>query len=430
MILKKCFLINLLAVLAVSAVGVGAADVILKGTCQSATEIKFFKQNLGSSDVVKSITIPSNQTCNKTSITDMQLLSSSFYYIPALLFTTFPNLQSLNIESSNLREIRPNTFQNAKKLTTLRLFNNGIRNLNASSFVGATSLQSLTIFETNVTVNPNTFKGLSALNYVFLTGGYMLTVNQTLFADNSKLKCLQLQSCSFKSIDLRSLTNLEELYLFYNELTSLDKNLLQNNSKLTSFYFYGNGDLCALDDGFFKNNPNMRAIGLIDNPLENITDALLANTPLLQHLILRNNQIKSLSSTVFQKLPNLQFLDLSENLLTSLPKDIFSNNTGLTSIWLYNNQLNAIYQTTISNLKNLNQLLLRNNVCINADFLSPLNATAVVQALAKCDVNANNCTDNNSFIKEQLKTAATKLALMANALADVSSILNSITSKL
>jgi Leucine-rich repeat (LRR) protein len=420
-------------VLAVGAVGVGAADVILKGTCTYPGMIKFFNQTVGASDVVRDITIPFNQTCTKKSTTVIEIHDSTFYYIPALLFTTFPNLQTLNIFGSKLQEIRPNTFQNAKNLTNLWLHYNGLTNLNASSFVGASALQEIWIFEPNWTINPNIFKGLPALNAVQLMGANMITVNQTLFADNPKLKRLYLERCSIKSIDLRSLTNLVLLSLGYIGLFSLNKNLLQNNSKLTSFYLYGNGDLCALDDGFFKNNPNLVNIKLYDNQLENIPNALLANTPSLQQLSLGRNKIKSLSSTAFQKFSNLQWLDLSHNLLTSLPKDIFSNNTGLQYIYLNDNKLNAIYQTTFTNLKKMNHLLLKNNVCIDAEFYDsnkPLNSTAVMQALTKCDANANNCANGNSFIKEQLKTVATKLALMANALADVSSIVNSITNNL
>jgi hypothetical protein len=233
MILKKCFLINLLVVFTVSAVSVGAADVNLNGTCLSATQLQFYNQTVGAGDVVRDITVPSNQTCNKTSIIDIKFSGSSFYYIPALLFTTFPNLQYLALSKSKLQEIRPNTFQNAKKLTKLWLLNNGIRNLNASSFVGATALQEIFIIQNNVTINSNAFKGLPALNYVNLYYASMLMIDQTLFADSPKLKNLQLQDCSIKSIDLRSLANLELLYLYFNGLSSLDKNLLQNNSKLT-----------------------------------------------------------------------------------------------------------------------------------------------------------------------------------------------------
>jgi Leucine-rich repeat (LRR) protein len=423
MILKKCFLINLLAVLAVSAVCVGAADVTLIGTCNSPTQLLFNYQTVGASDNVRDITISSNQqSCNASSVTEIWFQTSSFYYIPALLFTTFPNAQILNILKVNLREIRPNTFQNATKLTKLWFSSNGFTNLNASSFAGATALQELRVSEYNFTVNPNTFKGLPALKYVEFYG-VMLTIDQTLFADSSKLKTLVLQLCSIKSIDLRSLTSLEELNLSHNGLSSLNKNLLQNNSKLTAIDF-SNNQLSALDDGFFKNNPNLLSIYLYYNQLENITDALFANTPLLQTLHLSGNKIKSLSSTVFQKLPNLRALYLSYNLLTSLPKNLFSNNTGLRALILDSNKLNAIYQNTFSNLKSLEFLYLKNNTCINVDFAPPINSSAVMKALAKCDANANTCpTNNNSFLKEQLKTAATMLA-------NVASILVSITSKL
>jgi hypothetical protein len=145
-------------------------------------------------------------------------------------------------------------------------------------------------------------------------------------------------------------------------------------------------------------------------------------------LKLQNNKIKSLSSTAFLNLPQLGDLDLSNNLLTSLPKDIFSGFRGWFTIWLHNNKLNAIFKTTISNLKTLSQITLKNNTCIDINIFSfsdfVKNSAAFDNAFAKCDANANNnCSNSNSDLKKQLKTAA---IMLANA----SSILSSITSKL
>jgi hypothetical protein len=92
-----------------------------------------------------------------------------------------------------------------------------------------------------------------------------------------------------------------------------------------------------------------------------------------------------------------------------------------------------MYQNTFNTLKILHYLHLKNNTCINADFEnsdSPINSTAVEQALAKCDENANTCADSNSALKEQLKTVATMLASIANTMANASSILTSITNNL
>jgi Leucine-rich repeat (LRR) protein len=452
MLLKKCFLIKLLAVMAVSAVGVGAAggpiDVILTGNCNPPSSVYFMNQIVGANDVIRNVSIDSFLPCSKTAITEISFHSSSIYSFPAIVFTTFPNLQLLFMLNSNLQEIKPNTFQNAKKLTNLTMFDCMFTSLNASTFAGATSLQELQIVGNMMgipgisgpimTVNVNAFRGLPALTMLSLMGANLTSIDKAFFIDNTKLKALILAYNLLKSINpntVSSLVNLEGLSIAGNQLTSLDKNLLQYTTKLKQIYLASN-QLSALDDGFFKYTPNLTYMGLAGNRFEIITDALFANTRLLFDLDLSCNRIKSLSSSVFQNLPNLKSLKLSGNCLTSLPKDMFSNNPQLNIVELQDNLLNAIYKTTFSNLKNLNILSLKNNTCVDAEFEAPrnetINATTVMNALAKCDPTPAptttpkpttpnyNCPDP---IKEQLDT-------IANVLANVSSILNIIASKL
>jgi hypothetical protein len=84
-----------------------------------------------------------------------------------MLFTYFPNLQELSIWFSKLREIHPNTFQNAKKLENLFFGYNEFKYLNASTFAGATLLRTLGVSEPNLTININAFRGVTANNGKF-----------------------------------------------------------------------------------------------------------------------------------------------------------------------------------------------------------------------------------------------------------------------
>jgi hypothetical protein len=84
----------------------------------------------------------------------------------------------------------------------------------------------------------------------------------------------------------------------------------------------------------------------------------------------------------------LGYLESSDNLLATLDKNLFSSNKQLTYIGLQINKLNAIFNTTFSGLTKLQSLGLFGNVCINANF-EGANATTIMNALAKCDANAN-----------------------------------------
>jgi hypothetical protein len=422
MLLKQCFLVFLLA-----AVSVDAATVTLNGTCSPPT-VQFLNQSFGASDIVGSVSF--DRSCNVSLIPSISLVMSSVYYFPGILFATFPNLQYCIASSNlNIREIRPNTFLNAKKLFYLNFAPTNFGNFAAYSFAGASSLSALFITASNSTVDVNAFGKLPELGTLTVRDTIMSVIGKTSFIDSTKLGALDLMSNSIRSIDpnaFGTLKNLQQLNLGKNLLISVDKNLLQNNTKLRSISLSDN-QLSALDDTFFKNNPYMDNIVLASNLFENINGSLLANTPALKYLQLQNNKLVSLSSTMFQNVPLLVYLESSFNMLTSLPKNIFSGNARLVTIWLNNNKLNAIEKTTFSNMTNLTTLLLSNNVCINTDFRSrtPINATLIMDALAKCDANANNnCA--GSGIKDQLKTVITMINSTVTVWANVSSILTSI----
>jgi hypothetical protein len=259
MILKKCFLINLLVIFAVYTVSVGAADVCLNGTCSSASQLDFSGQVVGSSDTVKNITF--SGSCNKTTVDTIWFRSSPIYFLPAALFTIFPNLKELYIRESDLRELRNNTFQNAKKLVRLEFQYTNMFSLEANAFAGASSLQLLSIINFNdFPINANAFKGLKELASIWVAGTYTTSIKKELFADNTKLKNVGFGWCRIKGIEplaLSGLTELEGFMFGTSGLVSVEKNLFQKNSKLLEIYLEGSNLKTVLHGDFFKNQSNV-----------------------------------------------------------------------------------------------------------------------------------------------------------------------------
>jgi hypothetical protein len=89
--------------------------------------MEFSQQKVGALDVVTSIkcSYSFRQTafsnCDFSYVKNITFSLLSLYYLPAMLFTTFPRLQSLEFEETDLTEIWPNTFQNATSLYSITL---------------------------------------------------------------------------------------------------------------------------------------------------------------------------------------------------------------------------------------------------------------------------------------------------------------------
>jgi hypothetical protein len=163
MFVKQFFVICLLA-----ATSVKAAYIALNVTTCDSQTIKFSNQAVGASDVVvfiKNLPTP----CNFSNVPNMEIVDSSLYSIPTILFTTFPNLQYLYIKNSDIQEIRSNTFQLASKLSHFYFLNRDIQKINANAFSGANSLSLLYLqcYNSNTAiVDVNAFRGLPGLAFL------------------------------------------------------------------------------------------------------------------------------------------------------------------------------------------------------------------------------------------------------------------------
>jgi Leucine-rich repeat (LRR) protein len=170
--------------------------------------------------------------------------SVSFYYIPASLFTYFPNVYYMYLYYGNIQEIRSNTFLNATNLQYIYLTHNNISALGADIFRGAQNLFYLHLgYNQLSSIDANAFRGLSKLNYLYLNNNKITTLNSQTFAPLNSLGNLSLSNNQISSLDKDSFTNLANLvylYMDFNLLESLDAIFLVKNTKLEFFSLHGN----------------------------------------------------------------------------------------------------------------------------------------------------------------------------------------------
>jgi internalin A len=179
---------------------------------------------------------------------------------------------------------------------------------------------------------------------------------------------------------IAQLTNLQTLYLSYNQLTSLPDAIAQLTNLQT--LHLRNNQLTSLPDVIGQLS-NLQTLHLRNNQLTSLPDVIgqLSN---LQTLELYSNQLTSLPDAIGQ-LSNLQTLELYSNQLTSLPNTI-GQLSNLQTLYLSYNQLTSL-PNTIGQLSNLQTLELYSNP------LNPLLQSACRQGLDELKAYLQSLSD-------------------------------------
>ncbi|MBN2442364.1 MAG: leucine-rich repeat domain-containing protein, partial [Spirochaetales bacterium] len=133
-----------------------------------------------------------------------------------------------------------------------------------------------------------------------------------------------------------SLTNLQKLYLRFNQLTSLPPEISNlTNLQLLDLNYT---QLTSLPPEI-SNLTNLQKLYLSSNQLTSLPPEI-SNLTNLQGLDLSSNQLTSLPPEI-SNLTNLQRLDLCDNQFTSLPREILT--LSLPFCWNYGDSINGIY---------------------------------------------------------------------------------------
>jgi hypothetical protein len=153
-------------------------------------------------------------------IKEVAFTGSSVKSFPGKIFLELPSLEGLLMVKQKLREIKANSFLNARFLNILDLSLNKIEQLEDDSFKGASSLVSLQLSSNKIfELRENSLNGLPKLT--------------TLDLKNNQLKSIHPGA-------LKNLLNLKNLNLENNFLVSIPKSLFSSNLKLEFINLNGN----------------------------------------------------------------------------------------------------------------------------------------------------------------------------------------------
>uniref|UniRef100_A0A8D8GMD9 Chondroadherin-like protein n=1 Tax=Culex pipiens TaxID=7175 RepID=A0A8D8GMD9_CULPI len=332
-------------------------------------------------------------------------VDSRMEYLPKSLMNAFPNMNTLDASSLQIRSLQPAAFEFSNKLERLYLADNLIEQIARESFYGAPSVAVLALERNRI----NYFE--------YYALGYM-----------KNLRALYISSNEIPSLPgLSNSLNLEIVNASHNSLTQIDDN-----------HFSGNLELRQLDLSFnqltFFNMRQLHAktklisvdvslnqlrelvipthvfkLFAINNSIEQVSTSL--QRCFVQELSLAQNKLRQQPDLSVCR--SLNMLDLSYNLLESFNFGSLQSMSYLTHVYLRNNHLLQIDLPTqfyyplpitsldlssnmlsiVSNtniLRKLDQLYLHNNKLEKFDFLNKPNLKSLTLSYNQWDCAALN----------------------------------------
>lgn len=174
------------------------------------------------------------------------------------------------------------------------------------------------------------------------------------------IKILELSDCKITTIEnstFNGLISLEELYLSFNRIKSINEKLFIGLNSL-QILDLGSNILSTLSTNVFSNILNLQEIYLYNNGLNEI-NSIFKRLTNLKKIIYNANKIKSINKNSFQELSNLENLDLMNNQITEI--NFLNNLTMLKELVLCENKIDTIDFYSFQDLFNLVKLYLNRN---------------------------------------------------------------------
>jgi Leucine-rich repeat (LRR) protein len=199
-----------------------------------------------------SITYLANDSFTSRGLTELEEISFIDCKIEKIELGAFNGLTKLRVLSllnNELFEIIPGTFEKMSSLEFLDLEGNRIEHLEVHVFSGLISLKDAFLGKNKLQhLHPDTFLRSPKLQNLYLADNPDLQIPTDLhFVNLHFLKHLDISRCNVSSVSAETFANvsaLETIDLRYNNLRSVDVNILKALPKLSTLYLYDNPLQC------------------------------------------------------------------------------------------------------------------------------------------------------------------------------------------
>ncbi|XP_070594282.1 leucine-rich repeats and immunoglobulin-like domains protein 1 isoform X1 [Erythrolamprus reginae] len=263
-------------------------------------------------------------------IKDLYLGSNRISVLETKAFNSLSrSLLTLRLNKNRIVQLPIKAFK-LPHLTQLELNRNRIRLIEGLTFHGLDSLEVLKLQRNNISkLTDGAFWGLAKMEVLHLEHNVLTEVNGGSLYGLVSLQQFHLSNNLISSISPAGWNfcqKLNELSLSFNNLTRLDKESLADLGSLEILHLSHNS-ISHIAEGAFKGLKSLRVLNLDHNEISGtIEDTSGAFTGLenLSMLTLFGNKIKSVAKEAFSGLEALEHLNLGNNAIRSIQEDAFT----------------------------------------------------------------------------------------------------------
>ncbi|XP_072425762.1 uncharacterized protein [Chiloscyllium punctatum] len=292
----------------------------------------------------------------------LDLSANHLSELAADLFENLSNLTWLNLANNNLRSIH--LEKSLTKLTYLDLSNNKLTVLR-QTFERFPQLDTLDLRSNQLKTLPETgFSQLLLLKVLDLSNNELSFLPSQFLRHHHKLTDLRLDHNQFSNVTatlFSELRHLQYLTISGNVIRNFPPELIANLTKLLKLDLSSNL-LTSLPLNFLSNLRELQLLKLSDNFIDTLAAATFKYNSKLVYLYLDSNNLRHLP--VFDGLSQLEELTLSFNSLRGFPKGFADNLVKLNCLQAIDN---VIGQWDIREFANVSSVLLRNNPICTAE---------------------------------------------------------------
>lgn len=271
-------------------------------------------------------------------------------------------IKELNLGSNRISTLEPGAFDSlSRSLLTLRLSKNRITQLPVKAF----KLPRLTQLELNRNrirlIEGLTFHGLDSLDVLKLQRNNISKLTDGAFWGLAKMQVLHLEQNSLTQVNsgsLYGLSSLHQLHLSNNLIAHINPESWKFCQKLHELILSYN-NLTRLDEGSLADLGGLHVLRLSHNAINHIAEGAFRGLKNLRVLDLDHNEISGTiedTSGAFMGLDNLSKLTLFGNKIKSVAKKAFSGLEALEHLNLRDNAIRSIQPDAFAKMKNLKQL--------------------------------------------------------------------------
>lgn len=309
------------------------------------------------------------------SVIEKVRLAANVQYVPKQIFTTFPNLHTLDMFSTNLKELQPGDFAEAVNLRSMDLQDNELKVIKSNVFSPIATMTVSSSPPNEIQRIPvNSVYPLNVLIVMMFSGNEMSRID-TNAAQSFDLKLQNNQMTlkfpptargadssvhpnEIRKDNVIALQKLFKLILARNEISEIEANAFNGLNDLFDLELQYN-QLKAIHRLTFAGMPSLRYLDLDGNQIATIEDGAL-DLPELIKLSLNSNKLKALSDVVFVGMPKLTIIRLNDNHLERIGRLLY----GLTNakhISLISNHIQDIDLAAFAKMPYLKELELANS---------------------------------------------------------------------